>query len=452
MPRRRRQIVTSDRTAARCPDPPLTPSHGHGHVVTACAILLLSGVLPRSAAFQMMPSTGPSQKNKSLLASRQGDGKSPSGDSLLELLLSDAGTTSSSQSLLSKPYASSLIREMDDKELKNVLASLEMENYVEEALSAVSSEGSSGSGSVGPTDFTRDSVDSSSSPGSSSGSGSGSGSSSSSSSSSSSTDPLWEQIKLEAETYLKSEPQAGPQLYSLILSQPSLIDAVATIISNEIDTELIPATFLKNLFLEQLTPEDRRAITLDIMAAALRSPSVGTAANSVLFNRGLHALVCYRVGHQLWQSGRTALAYYLQSTVSSKFSADIHPGARMGSGIYLNCGGGVVIGETTVVGDDVSILQGVTLGGTGKEAGDRHPKVGDGVILHDGATVLGNIAVGDGAVVTAKSIVTKPVPPLARVAGVPATVQSYREITDSHLYPDENALAKPVAGKAVDLT
>ena len=124
----------------------------------------------------------------------------------------------------------------------------------------------------------------------------------------------------------------------------------------------------------------------------------------------------------------------------------------MGSGIYLNCGGGVVIGETTVVGDDVSILQGVTLGGTGKEAGDRHPKVGDGVILHDGATVLGNIAVGDGAVVTAKSIVTKPVPPLARVAGVPATVQSYREITDSHLYPDENALAKPVAGKAVDLT
>ena len=287
MPRRRRQIVTSDRTAARCPDPPLTPSHGHGHVVTACAILLLSGVLPRSAAFQMMPSTGPSQKNKSLLASRQGDGKSPSGDSLLELLLSDAGTTSSSQSLLSKPYASSLIREMDDKELKNVLASLEMENYVEEALSAVSSEGSSGSGSVGPTDSTRDSVDSSSSPGSSS----GSGSSSSSSSSSSSTDPLWEQIKLEAETYLKSEPQAGPQLYSLILSQPSLIDAVATIISNEIDTELIPATFLKNLLLEQLTPEDRRAITLDIMAAALRSPSVGTAANSVLFNRGLHALV-----------------------------------------------------------------------------------------------------------------------------------------------------------------
>ena len=260
-----------------------------------------------------------------------------------------------------------------------------------------------------------------------------------------SEDPFWEQIKLEAENMLASEPQSGPQLYSLILSQPSLIEAVATIISNEIETELIPATSLRNLFLEQLTAKDRRAIKLDIMAAALRSPSVGTAINAILFNRGLHALVCYRVGHRLWQAGRTGLAYYMQSTVSSRFSADIHPACTMGSGIYLNCGGGVVIGETAVIGDDVSILQGVTLGGTGKEAGDRHPKVGDGVILSDGATVLGNIQVGDGAVVTAKSIVTKPVPPLARVAGVPAKVVGYREIDESHLFPDENALARPVA-------
>ena len=316
--------------------------------------------------------------------------------------------------LLSKPYASSLVREFDEDALRNVMASLERENYLEECevdpekCRELSEEASSGRAGH-------------------------------------SSDPLWEEIKLEAENMLASEPQSGPQLYSLILSQPSLIEAVATIISNEIETELIPATSLRNLFLELLTAQDRRSITLDIMAAALRSPSVGTAVNAIVFNRGLHALVCYRVGHRLWQAGRTGLAYYMQSTVSSRFSADIHPAARMGSGIYLNCGGGIVIGETAVIGDDVSILQGVTLGGTGKEAGDRHPKVGDGVILSDGATVLGNIQVGDGAVVTAKSIVTKPVPPLARVAGVPAKVVGYREIDESHLYPDENALARPVA-------
>ena len=296
--------------------------------------------------------------------------------------------------LLSKPYASSLVREFDEDALRNVMASLERENYLEEC-------------EVDPEKCREQSEEASSGR------------------AGQSSDPLWEQIKLEAENMLASEPQSGPQLYSLILSQPSLIEAVATIISNEIETELIPATSLRNLFLELLTAQDRRSITLDIMAAALRSPSVGTAVNAIVFNRGLHALVCYRVGHRLWQAGRTGLAYYMQSTVSSRFSADIHPAARMGSGIYLNCGGGIVIGETAVIGDDVSILQGVTLGGTGKEAGDRHPKVGDGVILSDGATVLGNIEVGDGAVVTAKSIVTKPVPPLARVAGVPAKVVGY---------------------------
>jgi len=343
----------------------------------------------------------------------------------LEKLLQTPSNLSSDPdalSLLSKPYASSLVREINESELRNVLASLERETYIEEC--EIDPDNCAPLTSATPEE----------------------GEQHQQARFGSSTDPLWKQIRLEAEKLLALEPQSGPQLYSLILSQPSLIEAVATIISNEIETELIPATSLCNLFLEQLTAEDRRSITLDIMAAALRSSSVGTAVNAVLFNRGLHALVCYRVGHRLWRAGRTGLAYYMQSTVSVKYSADIHPAARLGSGIYLNCGGGVVIGETVIMGDDVSILQGVTLGGTGKEAGDRHPKVGDGVILHDGATVLGNIKIGDGAVVTAKSIVTKPVPPLARVAGVPAKVTSYREITDSHLYPDENALARPVAG------
>ena len=241
---------------------------------------------------------------------------------------------------------------------------------------------------------------------------------------------LWNQVKLEAQHALNFEAAAGPQLYQGILSHNSLLEAIVTTISHEIETELIPATAIKSIFLDVLTPEDEQAIHLDVMAVAMRSPSVGNIMTATLFHRGFHALVCYRAGHRLWEAGRTGLAYYMQSTVSRKFSADIHPAARIGEGTYLNVGGGVVIGETAVVGRDTSILQGVTLGGTGKESGDRHPKVGNGVILHPGATVLGNIAVGDGAVITPKSIVTKPVPPLARVSGVPARIVSYRDLTD----------------------
>jgi len=242
-------------------------------------------------------------------------------------------------------------------------------------------------------------------------------------------DPLWSQIRLEAEHALKHEPDAGTQLYQHVLRHPSLIAALASIVSHEIATELMPATALQALVLDQLRLSDEMNIHLDVIASVNRKPSEdSTALNALLFHQGLHALVCYRVAHRLWQAGRTGLAYYMQSTISSRYAADIHPAAEMDGGIYLSVGGGVVIGETARVGKDVAILQGVTLGGTGKEVGDRHPKVEDGVILHCGATVLGNIRVGKGAVVTAKSIVTKEVPELARVSGVPATVKSFREL------------------------
>lgn len=274
-------------------------------------------------------------------------------------------------------------------------------------------------------------------------------------------DPLWEQIKYEAEMALKSEPQAGPQLYQAILSQPSLLSAICTVVSHEIETELIPATTLKNLFMDQLQQcnnpsgsyknalvpspssssnfqmsHQEYCIRQDLQAVAMRDPSVTFAMNAILFHNGFHALVCYRVGHCLWQAQRSALAYFMQSTVSRIYSADIHPACTMGSGIYLRVGAGVVIGETAVVEDDVCILEGVTLGGTGKEAGDRHPKVGRGVIVQDGGTVLGNIRVGEGAIVSAKSIVTKPVPPLVVLSGIPATFQRYRNVK-SQMNPHE---------------
>ncbi|KAG7372006.1 serine acetyltransferase [Nitzschia inconspicua] len=247
---------------------------------------------------------------------------------------------------------------------------------------------------------------------------------------------LWEQVRLEATASLEQEPGAGPQLYQNILSQPSLIEAIVTIVANEIETELVMATEIKKLFLDVLTAEDEETIRCDAIAAATRSPSVECAMLAVLFHTGYHALVCYRVGHRLWQQGRTGLAYYLQSTVSRNYSADIHPACRMGQGIYLCSGAGVVIGETATIGNDVSILHGVTLGGTGKETGDRHPKVQDGVILEDSATVLGNIPVGFGAIVKSKAIVNKPVPPLAIVSGVPAKIIASRNLSDDSFQTD----------------
>jgi serine O-acetyltransferase len=258
-------------------------------------------------------------------------------------------------------------------------------------------------------------------------------------------DPFWEQIKMEARADLEREPFAGSQLYQGILSHPSLMSAICTVVCNEIETELIPATALKNVFADLLTLEDEFIIRQDLQAVTMRSPSIEYASDAVLFHNGFHALVCYRVGHRLWQANRTGLAYYFQSTVSRKFSADIHPAAVLGSGIYMRAGAGVVIGETAVIGDDVSILEGVTLGGTGKEAGDRHPKVGNGVIIQDGGTVLGNIPVGEGAIVLAKSIVTKPVPPLAVVEGVPAKVVRYRDLEEEQALADD--LHKPLVIK-----
>jgi len=245
----------------------------------------------------------------------------------------------------------------------------------------------------------------------------------------SASDPLWEQVKLEALTQLSTEPEAGPQLYQSILSQGSLVEAIVSIIANEVQSELITATEIKQLFLDMLTETDEASIHCDVIAAATRSPSVELAVLAILFHTGLHALVCYRVGHRLWGADRTGLAKYLQSTVSRHYSADIHPACSMGQGIYLCTSAGVVIGETATVGNDVSILHGVTLGGTGKELGDRHPKVQNGVILKDCSTVLGNIPVGTGSVVMAKAIVNKPVPPLAIMSGVPAKVVETRKLS-----------------------
>jgi len=273
-------------------------------------------------------------------------------------------------------------------------------------------------------------------------------------------DPLWEQVKLEAEGVILREPSAGPQIYTRILSQKSLLHALTSIVSHDIETELMPATSIQNLFFEMLYPEqDSKFIALDVMASTMRSPPStagyfveGTALLAILFHQGLHALVCHRLSHRLWLMGRTGLAYYIQSTLSRKYSTDIHPAAILGPGMYLNAGSaGVVIGETAVVEQDVTICQGVTLGGTGKERGDRHPKIVRGALLQHSCSVLGNIRVGEGAMITAKSIVTKPVPPFARVSGVPAKVKSYRQRDDGLGTEDSIGDATFVGQRLTDL-
>lgn len=246
-------------------------------------------------------------------------------------------------------------------------------------------------------------------------------------------DLFWEQVRHEARLVLKDEEQAGPLLYQGVLSHSSLLSAIITVISHEIENELIVATEFKSLFLSLLTKEDVYDIRMDLEAVASRSPSVETALDAVLFHNGFHALVCYRAAHRLWKAERIGLAHLMQSIVSSKYQADIHPACRIGYGCYLRVGAGVVIGETAIVGNDVSILEAVTLGGTGKESGDRHPKIGNGVILQQGGTVLGNIKVGDGAIVGARSIVTKPVPPLGVAQGVPAKIVGYRSLDPNDL-------------------
>lgn len=161
----------------------------------------------------------------------------------------------------------------------------------------------------------------------------------------------------------------------------------------------------------------RDAIRKDIKAIYQRDPACFSYVHALLYLKGFHALQAHRIQHALWKRGQRLLALTMQARISTVFAMDLHPAARLGKGILIDHGTGVVIGETAVVGDNVSILQGVTLGGTGKDVGDRHPKIGKGVLIGAHSTVLGNITVGKGAMIAAGSLVLKPVAPHAMVAG-----------------------------------
>ncbi len=235
-------------------------------------------------------------------------------------------------------------------------------------------------------------------------------------------DPIWAELRQEAEEIVRNEPALGGFIYATILSQDRLEDAVCHRLAQRLNHSDVDAGLIGQTFMQVLAdkPELGRAFRADLAAVYDRDPACNRYIEPLLYFKGFHALVTHRFAHELFKQGRRDFALYLQSQASRIFAVDINPAAEIGIGIMLDHGTSIVIGETAVVGDNCSILQGVTLGGTGKETGDRHPKIGANVLLSVGAKVLGNIKVGDCSVVGAGSVVLKDVPPRTTVAGVPA--------------------------------
>ncbi|MBR0555732.1 serine O-acetyltransferase [Ciceribacter sp. L1K23] len=237
-------------------------------------------------------------------------------------------------------------------------------------------------------------------------------------------DPIWDTLRQEAKLAAEREPLLAAFLYSTVLNHRSLEDCVIYRICERLDHPDLQATLLRQTFEEMLEdwPEWSTIVRVDIQAVYDRDPACLRFLEPVLYFKGFHAIQTHRLAHWLWKKGRRDLALYLQSRSSSVFQTDINPAAHVGRGIFLDHATGLVVGETARIGDNVSILHGVTLGGTGKEGADRHPKIGDGVLIGAGAKVLGNITVGNCSRVAAGSVVLKPVPPCSTVAGVPARV------------------------------
>jgi len=239
-----------------------------------------------------------------------------------------------------------------------------------------------------------------------------------------SVDPIWARIRSEAEAVVRQEPQLASFIYASLLEHDMLMGAVVHRISDRLDHPVMSGATILQAFLDALadSPEIVDAFRADIVATYDRDPATTRFIEPVLYFKGFHAIQTHRLAHWLWGKHRKDFALYLQSRSSAVFQTDIHPAAKIGRGIFVDHATGLVVGETAVIDDDVSLLHGVTLGGTGNENGDRHPKIRKGVMIGAGAKILGNIEIGHCARVAAGSVVIKPVPNNVTVAGVPAKV------------------------------
>jgi serine O-acetyltransferase len=237
-------------------------------------------------------------------------------------------------------------------------------------------------------------------------------------------DPVWRRVCVEAEEAVRAEPLLGALIHSGLLHHSSMERALAYRFSLKLASGEMSEQILREIADQayEADPELGIAARADLMAVYERDPACHRFLQPILFFKGYQAVQAYRIGHWLWRTGRIDLAYFVQMRVSEAFGVDIHPAARVGKGIMIDHAHSIVIGETAVVGDNVSMLHSVTLGGTGKEDGDRHPKIGDGVLIGAGAKVLGNITIGHCSRIAAGSVVLQDVPPCKTVAGVPARV------------------------------
>ena len=252
-------------------------------------------------------------------------------------------------------------------------------------------------------------------------------------------DPEWSRLRQEAVEMAQSEPMLAGFLHQAILRHASLERSLAAILAGKLASRDLSELLLVEIFDDALSdsPEISEAVRRDLDAVLERDPAARSLTIPFLHFKGFQALQSYRVAHWLWNRDRKPLAQYLQSRIAEAFNVDIHPAARIGKGILIDHGTSVVIGETAVVGDNVSMLHEVTLGGTGKSSGDRHPKIGHGVMIGAGAKILGNIRVGDGSKVAAGSVVLNDVPPHTTVAGIPAKVVGRPKTEEPSLSMDQ---------------
>ncbi len=239
-----------------------------------------------------------------------------------------------------------------------------------------------------------------------------------------SLDPVWSRIRDEAEAAVRDEPLLGSLIHAGLLHHPTMERALAYRFSLKLASGEMSEQILREIADEAYAMDGAlgQAARADLVAVYERDPACHRFLQPMLFFKGYQAVQAYRIGHWLWTQGRRDMAYFVQMRVSEAFGVDIHPNARVGKGIMIDHAHSIVIGETAVVGDNVSMLHSVTLGGTGKEDGDRHPKIGDGVLIGAGAKVLGNIHVGANSRIAAGSVVLADVPCCKTVAGVPARI------------------------------
>lgn len=242
---------------------------------------------------------------------------------------------------------------------------------------------------------------------------------------------LWTLMREEAAVKAAQEPILGSYFHATVLNHKSFGSALSFRLASKLDNPMLPTMLIRDVITEAVETEPGilGAAALDIVASYTRDPACEDLSTPFLFFKGFHALQAHRIAHWLWTRERRTLAQFFQNQISVTLGVDMHPAARVGSGIMLDHATGIVVGETAVIEDDVSMLHGVTLGGTGKISGDRHPKVRRGVLLAAGCKVIGNIEVGAGAKVGAGSVVLEDVPPGVTVAGVPARVVGRSEGT-----------------------